>query len=261
MLLTLLGLPWWLSSKEVSCNAGDTGSVPGLGRCPGERNDNPHQYSCLGNLIDRGTWQAIQSMGMQKSRAWLSNWIFKLSPNGTNHIRLLLSALNVKWLTQSTWYVSVFSPGPSIYIISKIWPSPQPVSWVKLPFRLTCVPDWFLNIHSSDPILPHSDLFFAREPEQSPTFKSEHAIPMPGSSSIILRIKTNFYIRQVYAPRFLSHHNKDLEWQTLKPPRHVTALRSWIDRVIALRSQIDHVIALRQISVRAQCYSSILFRR
>ena len=59
----------------------------------------------------------------------------------------------------------------------------------------------------------------------------------------------------------LSRHNKDLEWRTLKPPRPVTALGSWTDRVIPLRSQTDHVTALRQISVTAQCYSSILFRR
>ena len=59
----------------------------------------------------------------------------------------------------------------------------------------------------------------------------------------------------------LSHHNKDLEWWTLKPPQHVTALRSWIDHVIALRSWVDRVIALRQICITAQCYSSILFRR
>ena len=52
----------------------------------------------------------------------------------------------------------------------------------------------------------------------------------------------------------LSRHNKDLERRTLKPPRRVTALRSWIDRVIALRSQMDHVIALRQISVTALFY-------
>ena len=59
----------------------------------------------------------------------------------------------------------------------------------------------------------------------------------------------------------LSRHNKDLEGRTLKPPRRVTALRSWIDRVITPRSRMDRVIALRQISVTAQCYSSILFRR
>ena len=52
----------------------------------------------------------------------------------------------------------------------------------------------------------------------------------------------------------LSCHNKDLEWWTLKPPWHVTALGSWIDRVIALRSRKDHVIALRQISVTALFY-------
>ena len=52
----------------------------------------------------------------------------------------------------------------------------------------------------------------------------------------------------------LSRHNKDLERWTLKPPRRVTALRSWIDPVIALRSQMDRVIALRQISVTALFY-------
>ena len=42
-----LGLPRWLSSKESTCNAGDTGSIPGSGKCPGEGNGNPLQYSCL----------------------------------------------------------------------------------------------------------------------------------------------------------------------------------------------------------------------
>ena len=40
-------------------NTGDPGLIPGLGRSPGRENDNPFQYSCLGNLIDRGVWQAI----------------------------------------------------------------------------------------------------------------------------------------------------------------------------------------------------------
>ena len=61
-------------------------------------------------------------------------------------------------------------------------------------------------------------------------------------------------VRRVYASRLLSHHTKDLEWRTLKPPWCVTALWSWTDHVIALRSQMDHVIALRQISVTAQFY-------
>ena len=52
---------WWpLGShgKEASCNAGDLGSITGLGRSPGERNGNPLQYSCLENPMDRGAWQA-----------------------------------------------------------------------------------------------------------------------------------------------------------------------------------------------------------
>ena len=44
--------------KNPHANAGDMCSIPGLGRSPGERNGNPLQYSCLGNPMDRGTWQA-----------------------------------------------------------------------------------------------------------------------------------------------------------------------------------------------------------
>ena len=49
-------LPWWLSGKESSCNAGDSGSIPELGRSPGGGNGNPLQFSCLGNPTDRGSW-------------------------------------------------------------------------------------------------------------------------------------------------------------------------------------------------------------
>ena len=37
----------------------DTGLIPGLRRSPGEGNDNPLQYSCLGNPMDRGVWQTM----------------------------------------------------------------------------------------------------------------------------------------------------------------------------------------------------------
>ena len=51
-------LPRWLSGKESTCQARDMGPIPGLGRS-GEAKGNPLQYSCLGNPMDRGTWQAI----------------------------------------------------------------------------------------------------------------------------------------------------------------------------------------------------------
>ena len=47
--------------KNVPANAGDirdVGSIPGLGRSPGEGHDNPLQYSCLANPMDRGAWWA-----------------------------------------------------------------------------------------------------------------------------------------------------------------------------------------------------------
>ena len=52
------GFPWWLSSKECACSAGDLGSILGSGRSPGEGNGNLLQYSCLGNPMDTGAWQA-----------------------------------------------------------------------------------------------------------------------------------------------------------------------------------------------------------
>ena len=44
--------------KNLPANAGDTDSIPGSGRSPGEANGNPLQYSCLENPMDRGAWQA-----------------------------------------------------------------------------------------------------------------------------------------------------------------------------------------------------------
>ena len=56
-------LPWWLSSKESACNAGDVGLIPGWGRSSGGGNGNSRQCPCLGSPIDRGAWRALQSMG------------------------------------------------------------------------------------------------------------------------------------------------------------------------------------------------------
>ena len=61
------GFPDGSVLKNLPANAGDAGSIPGLGRAPGlgrspgEGNGNPRQYSCLGNSMDRGAWQESES--------------------------------------------------------------------------------------------------------------------------------------------------------------------------------------------------------
>ena len=64
--------PGGLVVKNLPANAGDTDSIPGLGRSPGEGNGNPLQYSCLENPMDRGAWQATVH-GVAKSQTRLSD--------------------------------------------------------------------------------------------------------------------------------------------------------------------------------------------
>ena len=52
-----MGFPDGSDGKDSACNVGDLGSVPGLGRSPGEGNGYPLQYSCLENSMDREAWQ------------------------------------------------------------------------------------------------------------------------------------------------------------------------------------------------------------
>ena len=61
--------------KNPPSSAGDTGSIPGLGRSPGEGNGNPFHCFCLGNPMNRGAWQATVH-GVTKSRAQLSDFTF-----------------------------------------------------------------------------------------------------------------------------------------------------------------------------------------
>ena len=57
-IVNYLGFPSGSDGKESAYNAGDLGSIPGLGRSPREGNGNPLQYSRLENSMDRGAWQA-----------------------------------------------------------------------------------------------------------------------------------------------------------------------------------------------------------
>ena len=69
---TLAGFPGGSDGKESACHAGDLGSVPGLGRSPGEGNGYPLQYSGLENPLGRGAWRATVR-GVANSRTRLSD--------------------------------------------------------------------------------------------------------------------------------------------------------------------------------------------
>ena len=69
------GFPCGSVGKESACNAGntgDTGSVSGWERSPGEENGNALQHSCLENPMDRGAWRTTVH-GVAKSQTWMSD--------------------------------------------------------------------------------------------------------------------------------------------------------------------------------------------
>ena len=69
--------------KNLPAKVGDArvlGSIPGLGRPPGEENGNPLQYSCLENPVDGGAWQAIVPEVI-KSQTHLNDFTFTHSDN------------------------------------------------------------------------------------------------------------------------------------------------------------------------------------
>ena len=66
--------------KVSACNEGDPGSIPGLGRSPGEGNGNPLQYSCLENPMDGGAWWATVN-GVAKSQTRLSDFTSPQKPS------------------------------------------------------------------------------------------------------------------------------------------------------------------------------------
>ena len=92
LLPSVLALDGGSVRKDSTSNAGDQGIIPGLGRSPGEGNDNPLQYSCLENSMDRGAW-GLQSIGM-----WLTDWITTCYP-----------------LTTKGWDPCTSSPGLVLY--------------------------------------------------------------------------------------------------------------------------------------------------
>ena len=65
IMLKIILVPRLCRGKELACNAGGVGSIPGLERSPGEGNGNSLQYSCLKNPMDRAAWWA-RIVGLQR---------------------------------------------------------------------------------------------------------------------------------------------------------------------------------------------------
>ena len=74
-LISSMPFPVGSDGKASACNAGDPGSIPGLGRSPGEGNGHPLQHSCLENSMDgEAGWSTVH--GVAKSQTWPSNFTF-----------------------------------------------------------------------------------------------------------------------------------------------------------------------------------------
>ena len=67
--------------KSLPTVAGDTGSIPGLGRSPGEGNGNPLQYPCMGNAMDRGAlWNTVHGVTKEQDTTKQLNNSLEHSP-------------------------------------------------------------------------------------------------------------------------------------------------------------------------------------
>ena len=91
------GFPSGSDGKESACNAGDLSLTPGLGRSPREGNDNPLQYSCLGNPMDRGAWWVIVC-GIAKSQTRLSDQRFHFTCMMTSRFNHVVACIRVSFL-------------------------------------------------------------------------------------------------------------------------------------------------------------------
>ena len=123
----------WLSGKESACSVGDTVSIPGLGRSPGDGNGN--QYSCLGNPMDTGAWRATVSVSQRVGHDRVSEHarmlLDFLSPSRMSYFcsgfhRLhcfwlspscLLTLLLTVTLSQAFWWPWQFWGGPVSYFV------------------------------------------------------------------------------------------------------------------------------------------------
>ena len=130
------GFPGGSDGKESACSIGDSGSIPGLGRSPGEGNGSPPQDSCLENSMDRGAWRATIH-GAAKSPTWLDGWV-SLSAATC----LVLCAQNSLLLRTGTSRCSTWPRGPETSLSETNLESFSLQIWQTL-HRAVILSNWF----------------------------------------------------------------------------------------------------------------------
>ena len=113
----ITGFPGGSVVKNPPVSAGKAGSIPGLGRSPGEGNGNPLQYSCLRNPMDKGAWW-VTVYGVAKSQTQLNEWTMTTNQAIIKSCQSLLSRLCVcvlshfscVWLFVTLWTVARQTP-------------------------------------------------------------------------------------------------------------------------------------------------------
>ena len=118
------GASQWLSDKSV-CNAGNAGSIPRSGRCPGGGHGNPLQYSCLGNPMDRGAWWAAVQ-GVAKSQTQLKRLSMHTRGWDTALVASFLPQMQSLICKTKPWLSRLFFPGPSTGTLSSFCTSCPP---------------------------------------------------------------------------------------------------------------------------------------
>ena len=99
--------------RNLPANAGDVGSIPGWERSLGERNGNPLQYSCLGDPMDRGSWEAaVHGVTKESDR---TQWL-----NSNNRHTFLLMFCFCVYLYMFCFYTSIFKEYND-KVISLLW--------------------------------------------------------------------------------------------------------------------------------------------
>ena len=147
------GFPGGSVVKNPATNARDTwnvGSVPGLGRSPGEENSNPSQHSCLENPADRGAWRATVP-GVPKTQTQQAN-MYIVCIERNSHLSQPLWT-DFDWESSLTWLDSgalyLAAPGVQSFSFSLLFSLSLSFSLFSLSFSLPLC----LSVSLNDPVV------------------------------------------------------------------------------------------------------------